>query len=118
MLIFSKWPLTTICFLIAAGALTIAHRWKRQTRTLLAVATIVLSGGTQLYALWGLANAPLMRQRAFSDYGYEGLGWLGAGLAMTSGLVWAWKSFHLDSVMLTLASTRLFLIFTMMLSTM
>jgi hypothetical protein len=118
MLLFSKWPLTTICLLTAAGLIAVAFRWKRQTHALLAMATMVLSAGTLIYAFWGLVHTPDLRQRAMSDYGYEGLGWIGATLAMTSGLLWTRKWFHLGSVILTVASAWLFLIFTMMLLTM
>jgi hypothetical protein len=117
MLLFSKWTLTSICLLIAAGFIAVAFQWKKQTQAFLAVATMVLSAGTLLYAFWGLAHAQALRQRATSDYGYEGLGWIVAALAVVSGLIWARKWFHLGSVMLAVASAWLFLIFFMMVST-
>jgi hypothetical protein len=117
MLLFSKSTLTWIGFLIAAGFVTVVLQWKKQTHRVLAMSTMALSTGTFVYASRGLVHAEHLRQRANSDYGYEGLGWLLASIAVISGLNWARKWFQIGSVMLTLASAWLFLIFFMMVST-
>jgi hypothetical protein len=106
-----------ICLLAGSGAWLILSRWRTEKNRTLGVVTLSLCLFSVAYTTWGLLHIYSLRQRAYNDFGFEGLGCLLAGSALVASCLWLKKRPKAGSVLLTLTSAWIFMIFFLMAST-